>query len=70
MTWNKQLEAMWDHLLTQDILGSSEVTEKEAGDEAKGLTLVDAQNDFNKISRIVIIWTVCNHWLLGVGGLN
>ena len=55
MTWNKQLEAMWDHLLTQDILGSSEVTEKEAGDEAKGLTLVDAQNDFNKISRIVMI---------------
>ena len=49
--------------VTLRALGALELLTQEA--EPSGTTLVDARNGFNKLSRLVILWTVQHRWLAG-----
>ena len=46
------------------VLGSTGLLTQKS--EPGGTTLVDARNGFNKLSRLVMIWTVRHRWLVGV----
>ena len=47
-------------------MGLHVVNKEEAGEETKGLTLIDAINGFNEISRLTMLWTVRHRWPSGV----
>ena len=57
MVREEELEFMRSHRLMQEILVSTKATEQETGEKAKCWTLVNAQNGFNEISRLTMIWT-------------
>ena len=63
--WEEDLEAMRDQLLTQELVEFSDSDGSEAVEDNEGLKLVDAQNSFNEISRLVMLWTIRNR---GRGG--
>ena len=46
------------------VLGSTGLLTQKS--EPGGTTLVDARKGFNKLSRLVMIWTVRHRWLVGV----
>eukprot|EP00957_Ditylum_brightwellii_P161524 12298852-Ditylum_brightwellii.AAC.1 len=35
------------------------------GEGPGGTTLVDARNGFNELSRMAMLWTICNRWPSG-----
>ena len=45
-------------------LGALELLTQEA--EPSGTTLVDARNEFNKLNRLAMLWTVHHRWATGV----
>ena len=49
--------------MTQRALGSLEFLTQNA--EPSGKTLVDARNEFNKLSRLAMLWTVRHRWPAG-----
>ena len=55
------LKALADDLFTQEAVEETDVKKYEAGEETEGLTLIDARNGFNEISRLAMLWTVMHH---------
>ena len=51
--------------MTQDITHKPVVKEYEGREETNGLTLIDARNGFNDLSRLEMLCTVRQHWPLG-----
>ena len=45
----------------QEALDYTEVKGEEVGEDNDGITLIDARNGFNELSRLAIIWTMSHH---------
>ena len=60
-----QLSGRAEGLVTQDIIQEPVVKEEETGEETESLTLIDARNCFNGLSRIVMLWAARHRWQSG-----
>ena len=61
----KNLKSWEDGLFRQEAMEEMEAKEEEAGEDIKGITLIDSRNGFNEVSRLTMLWMVSHRWPSG-----
>ena len=61
----KNLKSWEDGLFRKEAMEEMEANEEEAGEDIKGITLIDSRNGFNEVSRLTMLWMVSHCWPSG-----